>query len=97
VKLRRADPISAVARITRQLCSLPCPPASARGEVWALSRQLRTILITVIATIVLIMALQNMRGVLLRLIVWDATVPLALLLLAAFGAGVAVAAFWRRR
>jgi len=56
----------------------------------------RTILLTIIATLVVVGVLQNMRQVTLRFILWEASVPLAGFLLVLVGLGFLGGLFWRR-
>jgi uncharacterized integral membrane protein len=62
-----------------------------------MNRQVRTILITTLATLVVVLMLQNMRSVTLRFVVWEIRFPLVLLLPLIFGAGVFAGRIWRRR
>jgi len=62
-----------------------------------MNRQMRTILITALATLVVVLMLQNMRSVTLRFVVWELRFPLAVLLPAIFGAGILAGRVWRRR
>jgi len=57
----------------------------------------RTILITVLATLLTVLILQNLRGTSVRFIVWDVGMPLSLLVILAFGLGWAMHWFWRGR
>ena len=61
-----------------------------------MSKQSRTIFITVVATLLAVLILQNLRSVDLRFIVWDFSAPLVLVLLLVFGGGLATGYFWRR-
>lgn len=62
-----------------------------------MNRQARTILITTLATLVVVLMLQNMRSVTLRFVVWEVRFPLVLLLPLIFGAGIFAGRIWRRR
>lgn len=57
----------------------------------------RTIIISVIATLLAVLLLQNVRAVTLRFVVWEVSLPLALVVAVGFGLGYGVAWFWRRR
>ena len=57
----------------------------------------RTIITTVVITLLAILVLQNIRAVTLRVIVWDVTLPLALVVIVSVAIGVGTAWFWRRR
>ena len=62
-----------------------------------MSKQARTIVLTVIATLFAVFALQNLRDVSVRVIVWTPSVPLVVLLVLVFLAGGVAGWFWRRR
>lgn len=62
-----------------------------------MSKQTRTIVLTVIATLFAVFALQNLRDVSVRVIVWTPSIPLVVLLLLVFLAGGVAGWFWRRR
>lgn len=62
-----------------------------------MTRQTRTIVLTVIATLFVVFALQNLDHVRVRVIVWYPSVPLVVLLTLVFGAGAVAGWFWRRR
>lgn len=59
-------------------------------------KQTRTIVLTVIATLLVIFALQNVRDVPVRVIVWTPAVPLVLLIALVFFVGGVAGWFWRR-
>jgi len=61
------------------------------------SKQTRTIILTIIATLVVVGVLQNMRTVSIRFILWEVGVPLSLFLLFVVGLGFVAGLFWRRR
>lgn len=63
----------------------------------AMKPKSRTILFTILATLATVLVLQNVRATDVRFIVWEFTIPLALLVLIAFAAGWAAAWIWRRR
>lgn len=72
--------------------------AQARGSTrFVVSKQTRTIVLTIIATLVAVAVLQNMRSVTVRFVLWDAAVPLSLFLLFVCGLGFLAGLFWRRR
>lgn len=62
-----------------------------------MTRQSRTIVLTVIATLFVVFALQNLRTVSVRVIVWNSSVPLVVLLSLVFLAGGVAGWYWRRR
>lgn len=62
-----------------------------------MSKQTRTIILTIIATLVVVGVLQNMRTVSIRFILWEVGVPLSLFLLFVVGLGFVAGLFWRRR
>jgi len=62
-----------------------------------MNRQVRTILITALATLVVVLMVQNMRSVTLRFVVWEVRFPLIVLLPLIFGAGIFAGRIWRRR
>lgn len=62
-----------------------------------MSKQTRTIVLTVIATLVVVFALQNTRSVSVRVIVWNPAIPLVVLIGLVFSAGAVAGWFWRRR
>jgi uncharacterized integral membrane protein len=66
-------------------------------QVRVVSKQAQTILVTVLATLIAILVLQNIRGVTLRFIIWQGNFSLAVLLPAVFFAGALAGWFWRRR
>jgi uncharacterized integral membrane protein len=57
----------------------------------------RTIILTVIVTLFVVFALQNMREVTVRVIVWNLSVPLVVLIALVFLGGGVAGWFWRRR
>ena len=61
------------------------------------SKQTRTIILTVTATLLVVGVLQNMRTVTIRFVLWDTGVPLSLFLLFVAGLGFIAGLFWRRR
>ena len=61
------------------------------------NKRARTIIVTAALTLSAVLMLQNMRQVTLRFVMWDATLPLALLLALVFACGAIGAWFWRRR
>ena len=62
-----------------------------------LSPRAKTILLSVAATLLFVLILQNLRPVALRFVVWDASVPLALLVVLSAGAGWLSHWIWRGR
>ncbi len=60
-------------------------------------RNLRTIVTSVLITLVIVVVLQNLRGATIRFIVWDVSMPLALLLGLTFAAGGLTGWLARRR
>ena len=62
-----------------------------------MSKQTRTIVLTVIATLFVVFALQNLRDVPVRVIVWTPSVPLVVLIALVFLAGGVAGWFWRKR
>ena len=73
------------------------PVEHGRRSPPAVSKQTRTILLSVIVTLIAVGVLQNMRTVLIRFILWDAGVPLSLFLIFVAGLGFTAGLFWRRR
>jgi len=61
------------------------------------SKETRLIVLSVIATLVMVGVLQNMREVSIRFILWEVRVPHALFLLFVVGLGFIAGLFWRRR
>lgn len=62
-----------------------------------MSKQTRTIVLTVIATLLAVGILQNIRTVTIRFVLWEASVPLSLFLLFVAGLGFTAGLFWRRK
>lgn len=62
-----------------------------------MNKQVRTIVLTIVATLLVVLMLQNFRPVMLRVIVWETSAPLALLLPVVFVCGGLLGWFWRRR
>lgn len=62
-----------------------------------MKRDLRLVLISTVATLLVVLMLQNMGAVTLRFVVWTASVPVALLIPVVFGGGVLATWLWRRR
>ncbi len=62
-----------------------------------MSRQTRTIALTIIVTLFVVFALQNLRDVYVHVIVWTPSIPLVALLALVFLAGGIASWFWRRR
>ena len=62
-----------------------------------MSRQTRTITLTILATLFVVFALQNVHHVRVNVIFWQPAIPLVLLIALAFGLGFAVHAVGRRR
>jgi uncharacterized integral membrane protein len=61
------------------------------------SKQTRIVILTIVATLVVVGVLQNMRTVTIRFILWEMAVPLSLFLLFVVGLGFIAGMFWRRR
>ena len=61
-----------------------------------MSKQTRTIILTVIATLLVVFILQNLRDVTVRIIVWTPSVPLVVLIALVFLAGGIAGWFWRK-
>jgi uncharacterized integral membrane protein len=62
-----------------------------------MSKQPRTIILTVVITLFVVFALQNLRSVTVRVIVWQPSMSLVVLLGLVFLAGGVAGWFWRRR
>lgn len=62
-----------------------------------MSRQTRTIVLTIIATLFVVFALQNLRDVTVQVVVWRPSIPLVVLIALVFFAGAVAGWFWRRR
>jgi len=61
------------------------------------SKETRIVILSVIATLVVVGVLQNMRTITIRFILWEMGVPLSLFLLFVVGLGFIAGMFWRRR
>jgi uncharacterized integral membrane protein len=61
------------------------------------SKETRIVILTIVATLVVVGVLQNMRTVTIRFILWEMGVPLSLFLLFVVGLGFIAGLFWRRR
>jgi uncharacterized integral membrane protein len=61
------------------------------------SKQTRIIIITVAATLLAVVVFQNFRGVPVRFILWQFTLPLTVVVLLACFVGALIGWFWRRR
>ena len=59
--------------------------------------QTRTILVTIVATLLAVVIFQNIRAVDFRFILWQFTVPLTLVVLVSIGVGMLVHWIWRRK
>ncbi|MGH8018675.1 MAG: hypothetical protein ACREIA_10335 [Opitutaceae bacterium] len=62
-----------------------------------MNANVRTILVTVLVTLMAVLVLQNLRGTTVRFIVWDLAMPLAMLVILAFALGWMLHWFWRGR
>jgi uncharacterized integral membrane protein len=62
-----------------------------------MSRQTRTIVLTIIATLFAVFALQNLNSIRVRVIVWNPSVPLVVLIALVFFGGAVAGWYWRRR
>ncbi|BET68178.1 hypothetical protein ASA1KI_30960 [Opitutales bacterium ASA1] len=62
-----------------------------------LSPRAKTILLSVAATLLIVLILQNWRSATVRFVVWEASMPLALLVLFSAGAGWLSHWIWRGR
>ena len=62
-----------------------------------MSKQIRTILLTIAATILVVVLLQNARSIPLHFLIWEGTVPLVILFPLVFLLGVGFGYFLRRR
>jgi uncharacterized integral membrane protein len=62
-----------------------------------MSQKTRTIVLTVIATLLVVFVLQNMKSVTLKVIVWNLSTPLVVLIGLVFFGGAVAGWFWRRR
>ena len=62
-----------------------------------MSKETRIVILSVIATLVVVGVLQNMRTITIRFILWEMGVPLSLFLLFVVGLGFIAGMFWRRR
>jgi uncharacterized integral membrane protein len=64
---------------------------------FTMTKQSRTIVLTVIVTLFVVFVLQNLRSVSVRVIVWTPSVPLVVLLSLVFLAGGVAGWYWRKR
>ncbi len=62
-----------------------------------MNANVRTVVVTVLVTLMVVLVLQNLRGATVRFIVWDLAMPQAALVLLAFALGWAMHWFWRGR
>jgi uncharacterized integral membrane protein len=62
-----------------------------------MSKQTRTIVLSVIVTLLVVFILQNMREVSVRIIVWTPSIPLVMLIALVFLAGGIAGWFWHKR
>jgi uncharacterized integral membrane protein len=63
----------------------------------AVKRDTRLVIIATVATLLVVLMLQNMRAYTLRFVVWEASIPFALLAPVLFLGGVLAGSLWRRR
>jgi len=61
-----------------------------------MSKQTRTVVLTVIATLLAVFTLQNLREVSVKVIVWNPSIPLVVLIGLVFIAGGIAGWFWRK-
>jgi uncharacterized integral membrane protein len=61
------------------------------------SKQTRTIVVTVAVTLLAIAVVQNFRGVVVQFVVWRFAMPLTVVVLLSGLAGACAGWFWRRR
>jgi uncharacterized integral membrane protein len=57
----------------------------------------RTIVLTVIVTLLVVFAVQNLHNVRVKVIVWNPSIPLVVLMALVFVGGVVADRLWRRR
>jgi uncharacterized integral membrane protein len=62
-----------------------------------MSPKSRTIVLTVLATLFVVFALQNLGNVRVKVIVWTPSIPLVVLMAFVFAGGVVADRLWRRR
>lgn len=61
-----------------------------------MSKQTRTVVLTVIVTLLAVFILQNLREVSVKIVVWNPSIPLVVLIGFVFLAGGVAGWFWRK-